>query len=124
MEHTATPHERDRLNDEIERAYLSTELFITEIQTYRQMERGGTTIDLYQNFYSSLHYLFNITKRIAGMREIKHDPIKESIRNWLNKPKIPDRDRDILERCAEGVTVFHKYADALFDEGILTLPRG
>lgn len=122
METAAVPHDRDRLNDEIERARINTSWAVTQIRLYQQTSRSVPVLDLFEKFYQSFYYLVDLTEDLEQM----DDPdVEAKARGWLNS-KIPNMtdDKLILKFCDEGISIYLKYKKSLSQKGVISLPGG
>jgi hypothetical protein len=123
MEHATIPHERDRLNDEIERAYIETSACIIDIMTFLQTKRGKNWLQLYEDFYRWFSYLVEITSDLTVV--IKHGQDQINVSNkWINLEPPGDDDRNLRQRCNDGIRIFREYKKMLGQQGVISLPSG
>lgn len=117
------PNERERLNAEIERAYVNVNFAVANILTWKRFERGGSLLDIYENFYRCFCDLVIMTKDFPQMKD-KGEEIRKA-EAWINNSgRLPQNDKQILKVCDEGITTFDSYKKALIAELIISLPRG
>lgn len=113
------PLERKVLNEGIERAFLDCAGYAGSIRTHYQTGRG-TIQDLFEQFYFNLAVLFDLTSDLEGMSSSVVD-CKE-LENWLGLPPLKSNDKEMKDRCEQGLKVFRNYKIALTKNGIITLP--
>lgn len=123
MEPAMIPHERNRLNDEIERAYIETAACIIDIMTFLQTNRGRTWLQLYEDFYRWFSYLVEITSDLPNVVKNGGDQIKDSTA-WITLDPPSDHDKMLRQRCQDGIKVFREYKKMLGEQGVISLPSG
>ena len=117
---SANLQERKRLNDDIERTFMSVSYQAARIDTYNQTERGVTLLDLYEMFYLEFDHLVILTGDLKHMRQSQ--TIVDETDTWLkDKPKLLT-DTQIASRLSEGVRIFRIYKKVLVDQGVISLP--
>ena len=117
----AALHERRRMNDDIEGTYLLVIDICSDIDTYKNTERGMTALALYEAFYKQFNRLILLTRNPLKLK--KRDDVLDAADKWIKMKSVASRDDSvILSRCQEGVEVFRKYQDALWEKGVLSLP--
>lgn len=122
-EHTMIPHERDRLNDEIERAFIETTAAAIRIMMYRQTERGTTANQLFDDIFQWFSYLVVLTADLSQVSRHGDEHIQKA-HKWMELPKTTDHEDKIMQRCHEGVKVFLEYKKMLGEQGVISLPSG
>ena len=122
-EHAMIPHERDRLNDEIELAFIETTAAAIRIMMYRQTERGTTANQLFDDIYQWFSYLVLLTADLSQVSGSGKEHI-EKAHHWLDLPKTTDHEDKIMQRCHEGVKTFLEYKKMLGEQGVISLPSG
>lgn len=118
----AALHERRRMNDDIEGTYLLVIDLCSDIDTFKKTERGLTALALYESFYKQFNRLVLLTRNPLLLKNIK--PVVDEADQWLKLPTVANsvNDSAIISRCQDGVTVFRKYQDALWEKGVISLP--
>jgi hypothetical protein len=121
-----TIHERRRLNDEIEGAFIRSAQAASNVEMKIVSGKGALFPD-FIDFHSSLSYLIRLTINLQEM-EPKEEPVqltqlKISIRNWLHKTiNNADKDEVLLDHCRKGLDYFDNYYKELMHCGIISLP--
>ena len=114
-------HDRAALNEGIEKAFMDCAGYAGSIRTHYQTGRG-TIRDVYELFYFNVAVLFDLTSDLEGMTSAT-TACKE-MESWLNLPPVKNADKEMKDRCIEGLRLFRSYKIALNKNGILTLPTG
>jgi hypothetical protein len=117
---SANLQERKRLNDDIERSFISTAYQAARIDTFNQTERGVTLLDLYELFFFEFDRLVILTGDLKHLRQ-SQDTVDKAL-SWIKeKPKL-DTDSQIQARLKSGVIVFMSYKKVLSEQGVISLP--
>lgn len=113
--------ERRRLNEEIERSFITTAASVVSIQTYHQTKRGIGLIDLYEQFYSSFALLVELTADLEQLHQ--HEDTVKATKEWINRRINVEKDSEILYRLSTGLKAFSDYKKILSDQSIISLPK-
>lgn len=109
--------ERREINEGIETTYKELAIYTAGIRTHYQMGRG-TIIDLYEKLHYYTGILVDLTEVLEEMKQ-SEDIIKR-INAWLDLPG--PNDRDMKDRCMEGLKLIKEYKIALVQSGLMALP--
>jgi hypothetical protein len=118
-----TIQERRRLNDEIERTFISVVIYARNIMTFKQVDRGTSSLILYEGFYSDFSLLVMLTEDLQQLEKETEQEAVKAAKRWLSSSAIGNmNDRDLLARCNSGVEAFLKYKSVLSKQGVIALP--
>jgi hypothetical protein len=117
-----TLQERRRLNEEIEKTFISVAVLSRNIQTFRQTERGIAAMTLYEGFFAEFSLLVLLTSDLSNLKSSRDAVIKAE--TWLAKKGVPQNadDKYIINRCYEGVETFKEYKKVLSSTGVISMP--
>jgi hypothetical protein len=113
------PHDRKVLNEGIEKAFMDCAGYAGSIRTHYQTG-SGTIRDLFELFYFNLAVLFDLTSDLEGMGASTKEC--KGLEDWLNLPPVRSNDKEMRDRCEQGLKTFREYKIALTKNGIITLP--
>jgi CheY-like chemotaxis protein len=110
---------RKALNDGIERSFLDTAGYAASIRTHYQTG-SGTIRDLYEMFYFNVAVLFDLTSDLQEMNSATDATM--ALQVWLEQPPVRSVNKDMQDRCMDGLKIFREYKIALSRNGVLSLP--
>ena len=112
-------HERREINDAIEQTYKELSRITGKMRAYFQSEIG--VID---NLYNEMIYYFavliELTEVLEQMKQSTDIINRANI--WLDLPA--PKEKEIKERCKEGLNLIREYKVALVASGLMSLPTG
>lgn len=109
--------ERREINAGIEETYKELSFYTAEIRTHMQLGRGAI-INLYENLHYYTGALVDLTEVLEEMEQSQD--IIQRINAWLELPG--PSDKEMKNRCMEGLKLIKEYKIALVKSGLMSLP--